>query len=159
MKFFEFFFRDEATKMKGLSTVYVKGGGAVVKVFDNGMLILMLIFLGLLFAGGVEYVSFTTGLLVGMTIIQVYFHRFSDPLPPEKSPAPPITAHQDALLFRPGKSRQSLEGTDLDDSSVSLVPVYAGSARIRTLHTSSIVLGSFPVVLVGRAGRGNVVGD
>jgi hypothetical protein len=31
-------------------------------------------------------------LLVGMTIIQVYFHRFSEPLPPEKSPEPPITA-------------------------------------------------------------------
>jgi hypothetical protein len=26
LKFFEFFFRDEATKMKGLYTVYVKGG-------------------------------------------------------------------------------------------------------------------------------------
>lgn len=26
-KFFELVFRDEATKMKGLHTVYVKGGG------------------------------------------------------------------------------------------------------------------------------------
>jgi len=92
LKFFEFFFRDEETKRKGLDTVYVKGGGAVVKIFDNVMLAFMLVLLGLLFWGGVEYVSFTTGLLVGMTIIQVYFHRFSEPLPPEKSPAPPITA-------------------------------------------------------------------
>jgi hypothetical protein len=92
LKFFEFFFRDEETKMKGLYTVYVKGGGAVVKIFDNVMLAFMLVLLGLLFRGGVEYVSFTTGLLVGMTIIQVYFHRFSEPLPPEKSPEPPITA-------------------------------------------------------------------
>jgi hypothetical protein len=76
LKFFEFFFRDEETKKKGLYTVYEKGGGAVVKVFDNVMLIFMLVLLGLLFWGGVEYVSFTTGLLVGMTIIQVYFHRF-----------------------------------------------------------------------------------
>jgi hypothetical protein len=37
LKFFEFFFRDEETKMKGLYTVYVKGGGAVVKIFDNVM--------------------------------------------------------------------------------------------------------------------------
>ena len=80
------------TKRKGLDTVYVKGGGAIVKIFDNGMLAFMLVLLGLLFWGGVEYVSFTTGLLVGMTIIQVYFHRFSEPLPPEKSPQPPITA-------------------------------------------------------------------
>jgi hypothetical protein len=38
-----------------------------------------------------KYLSFTTGLYVGMTLIQVYFHRFSDPLPPEKSPAPPVS--------------------------------------------------------------------
>jgi fatty-acid desaturase len=77
LKFFEFFFRDEETKRKGLYTVHVKGGGAVVKIFDNVMLAFMLVLLGLLFWGGVEYVSFTTGLLVGMTTIQVYFHRFS----------------------------------------------------------------------------------
>jgi hypothetical protein len=111
LKFFEFFFRDEATKRKGLYTVYVKGAGAVVKIFDNGMLILMLILLGLLFAGGVEYVSFTTGLLVGMTIIQVYFHRFSDPLPPEKSPEPPITALKMlsySVVANPGKAWREL---------------------------------------------------
>ena len=92
LKFSEFFCRDEEAKMKGLYAVHVKGGGAVVRIFDNGMLVFMLVLLGLLFWGGVEYVSFTTGLLVGMTIIQVYFHRFSEPLPPEKSPEPPITA-------------------------------------------------------------------
>ena len=92
LKFLEFFVGDEETKRKGLYTVYVKGGGAVVRIFDNVMLAFMLVLLGLLFRGGVEYVSFTTGLLVGMTIIQIYFHRFSEPLPPEKSPAPPITA-------------------------------------------------------------------
>ena len=92
LKVFEFFFRDDETKMKGLHTIYVKGNGAVVKVFDNVMLAFTLVLVGLLFRGGVEYVSFTTGLLVGMTIIQVYFHRFSEPLPPEKSPTPPMTA-------------------------------------------------------------------
>src|SRR5271156_4194539 len=111
LKFCEFFFRDEATKRKGLDTVYVKGGGAVVKVFDNGILILMLFLLGLLFTSGVEYVSFTTGLLVGMTIIQVYFHEFSDPLPPEKSPQPPITALKMlsySIQANPGKAWKEL---------------------------------------------------
>ncbi len=41
------------------------------------MLALMVVLVALLFVAGVEYLSFTTGLLVGMTIIQVYFHRFS----------------------------------------------------------------------------------
>ena len=92
LKFFEFFFRDEKTKRKGLDTVYVKGNGRVVRIFDNVTLVFTLVLLALVFASGVEYLSFTTGLLVGMTIIQLYFHRFSDPLPPEKSPQPPITA-------------------------------------------------------------------
>jgi hypothetical protein len=111
LKFFEFFFRDEATKMRGLHAVYVRGGGSVIKIFDNVMLVLVVIFLGLLFASGVEYVSFTTGLLVGMTIIQVYFHRFSDPLPPEKSPEQPITALKMlsySIQANPGKAWREL---------------------------------------------------
>jgi hypothetical protein len=111
LKFFEFFFRDEETKRKGLYMVYVRGGGSVIKIFDNAILVLMLIFLALLFTSGVEYVSFTTGLLVGMTIIQVYFHRFSDPLPPEKSPEPPITALKMlsySIQANPGKAWREL---------------------------------------------------
>jgi hypothetical protein len=110
LKFSEFFFRDDGPKMKGLRAVY-SGGGRVIKIFDNVMLALMLIFIALLFASGVEYLSFTTGLLVGMTIIQVYFHRFSEPLPPEKSPDPPITALKlmsYSIQANPGKAWKEL---------------------------------------------------
>ena len=49
--------------------------------------------MGLLFvSGATEYISFVTGLLVGMVLIQLYFHSFSQPLTPEKSPEPPISA-------------------------------------------------------------------
>jgi hypothetical protein len=111
LKFFEFFFRDEETKKKGLYAVYVKGNGRIVHLFDNGVLIFTLILIGLLFATGIEYLSFTTGLLVGMTIIQIYFHRFSDPLPPEKSPEPPITALKMlsySVQANPGKAWREL---------------------------------------------------
>jgi hypothetical protein len=110
LKFFEFFFRNDEAKMKGLRTVY-SSGARIIKIFDNVMLVLMLIFVCLLFASGVEYLSFTTGLLVGMTIIQVYFHRFSDPLPPEKSPDPPITALKMmsySIQANPGKAWKEL---------------------------------------------------
>ena len=69
------------------------------------------VLLGLLFVSGVEYLSFTTGLLVGMTIIQVYFHRFCDPLPPEKSPEQPITALKMlsySIQANPGKAWREL---------------------------------------------------
>jgi hypothetical protein len=111
LKFFEFFFRDEETKRKGLDTVYVKGNGRVVRIFDNVMLVFTLVLLALVFASGVEYLSFTTGLLVGMTIIQLYFHRFSDPLPPEKSPQPPVTALKMlsySIQANPGKAWREL---------------------------------------------------
>jgi hypothetical protein len=111
LKFFEFFFRDEETKRKGLYTVYVKGNGKVVRIFDNVILVFILILVALLFASGVEYLNFTTGLLVGMTIIQVYFHQFSDPLPPEKSPEPPITALKMlsySVQANPGKAWREL---------------------------------------------------
>jgi hypothetical protein len=110
LKFFEFFFRNDETKMKGLRAVY-SGDGRVIRIFDNVMLILMVVFVALLFVTGVEYLSFTTGLLVGMTIIQVYFHRFSDPLPAEKSPEPPITAIKlmsYSIQANPGKAWREL---------------------------------------------------
>jgi hypothetical protein len=111
LKFFEFFVRDDETKMKGLRMVYVDGGGRLVQRYDNVILMVMVIFVGLLFVAGVEYLSFTTGLLVGMTIIQVYFHRFSDPLPPEKAPEPPITALKMmsySIQANPGKAWREL---------------------------------------------------
>jgi hypothetical protein len=110
LKFFEFFFRNDKTKMKGLRAVY-SADGRVIRIFDNVMLILMVVLVALLFVTGVEYLSFTTGLLVGMTIIQVYFHRFSDPLPAEKSPEPPITAIKlmsYSIQANPGKAWREL---------------------------------------------------
>jgi len=110
LKFFEFFFRRDEGKMEGLRRVY-RDGGRVIKLFDNVILVVMVIFVGLLFLSGAEYLSFTTGLLVGMTIIQVYFHRFSDPLPPEKMPEPPLTPLKlmsYAIQASPGKAWREL---------------------------------------------------
>jgi hypothetical protein len=40
LKFFEFFFTDDATKMKGLRAVYSGSGGSrVVAIFDNVVLL------------------------------------------------------------------------------------------------------------------------
>jgi hypothetical protein len=71
----------------------------------------MLAFLALLFVSGVDYLSFATGLLVGMTIIQVYFHRFSAVLPSDKSPDPPVSAIKlmsYAIQADPGKAWREL---------------------------------------------------
>jgi hypothetical protein len=110
VKFFEFFFRRDEAKMEGLRRIY-RDGGRAIKIFDNVIFVVMVVFVGLLFLSGAEYLSFTTGLLVGMTIIQVYFHRFSDPLPPEKMPEPPITPLKlmsYSIQANPGKAWREL---------------------------------------------------
>jgi hypothetical protein len=77
--------------MKMAEAMYAKKGGeaSATKLADGMLYLFCLILLGLLFASGIEYLSFTTGFLVGLTALQLYFHAFNTPL--EKQPAPPLT--------------------------------------------------------------------
>jgi hypothetical protein len=86
-KFFEFFYISYDKRIARIQAVYAANG---VSVFDTIALIVVVVLLTLQFAAGVEYLSFTTGLLVGMTLIQLYFHRFNQPLAANQSPDPPI---------------------------------------------------------------------
>jgi hypothetical protein len=87
-KFAELFMRSKDSKKRWLRRVYA---GNMVQLFDDVMLVLMVIVVGVTVASGVEVRSFTSGLLVGMTLIQIFFHRFKDPLPDEWMPEPPVT--------------------------------------------------------------------
>lgn len=92
IKFFFFFFVKYENRRKLLDNAYTGKTGAT-KIQDIFFLAVILIIIGLLFvSGGMEYISFITGLLAGMVLIQLYFHSFSNQLPPEKSPEPPISA-------------------------------------------------------------------
>jgi hypothetical protein len=81
------------TRIKRISAEYEDGAKAV-RYVDAIVLALCVVFVGLLLVSGkTETLSFATGLVVGMTLIQTYFHRFKKPLPPERapeSPPPPI---------------------------------------------------------------------
>jgi hypothetical protein len=49
--------------------------------------------------------SFITGLVVGMLLIQIFFHRFEKPLAPERAPepeAPPRKVMSYAIQAQPG---------------------------------------------------------
>jgi hypothetical protein len=91
LKFFDFFYQSYETRMRGIRAAYANGGRGL-RIFDNVILIFMAVLVALLFASGIEYLSFTTGLLVGATLIQVYFHRFIEPLPADKMPEAPVSA-------------------------------------------------------------------
>jgi hypothetical protein len=90
LKFFDFFYQGYDRRMQSIRVAY-ENGGRVLKTFDNVVLGLMVVLVVLQFLSGIEYLSFTTGLLVGSTLIQIYFHRFCDPLPADKSPEPPVS--------------------------------------------------------------------
>jgi hypothetical protein len=82
------FFVPYETRRKRIDAIYT---GHQIALYDAIVLLLMLVFVGLLVAaGGPGYLSFITGLVVGMTLIQVYFHRFSGPVPPEQMPGEPV---------------------------------------------------------------------
>jgi hypothetical protein len=91
IKFFVFFFVKYDTRRKLLDSSY-NGKSTATKISDiflMSMVLLLIVFLFL--SGRTEYLSFITGLLVGMVLIQLYFHSFSEPLNPEQSPEPPVS--------------------------------------------------------------------
>src|SRR5437868_11576000 len=89
-KFVEVFVRPDVVKLKGLERAY-RPGSRIISTFDTVMLVFMIVVVAVAFSVGVDYLSFVAGLLVGMTLIQIFFHRFAQPVRPELAPEPPIT--------------------------------------------------------------------
>jgi hypothetical protein len=91
IKFCVFFFVKYDIRGKQLYKSYGDKTTAT-RYFDNIILVVLAVLITLLFIShSMEYLSFITGLYIGATVIQVYFHRFSDPLPDDKVPKPPIS--------------------------------------------------------------------
>jgi len=91
MKFAVVFFVKYEIRRKMLDSQYAGKTTATEKI-DRILLGTVLLLLILLFATGrVAYLSFAVGLYAGMTLIQLYFHRFSRLLPPEELPPPPVS--------------------------------------------------------------------
>ena len=91
VKFAFFFFLSYDRRRKQLDKAYGDKTSAT-SVADNILLVIVLVLIALVFvSGSMEYISFTAGLYIGATLIQLYFHRFSSPLPPEKAPGAPVS--------------------------------------------------------------------
>lgn len=77
----------------------------VIGLYDDITLLVQLVMVVLLFVIGVQYLSFLTGLLVGMSLIQLYIHRFIRPLSADKAPQrpfPPVKLMSFAIQAQPG---------------------------------------------------------
>jgi hypothetical protein len=91
LKFFDFFYVSRERRMVSIRRGYENDGRAI-RAYDAVMLGLVVVLVVLQLAAGVHGLSFLTGLLVGMTLIQVYFHRFNQPLPKDDLPPEPVSA-------------------------------------------------------------------
>jgi hypothetical protein len=65
---------------------YYEREGRIISVYDSVTLVVIVALVILLFLTDMHELSFITGLVVGMLIIQIFFHRFDKPLAPEQSP-------------------------------------------------------------------------
>jgi hypothetical protein len=92
------------TRIRRIASYY-ESGGRVISIYDTVTLILIAVLVVLLFLTQVHYLSFITGLIVGMLTIQIFFHRFSRVLPAEQmpeTPAPPRKLMSYAIQATPG---------------------------------------------------------
>jgi hypothetical protein len=91
VKFAVWFLVPYPTRIRRIASYYQRGG-RIIGIYDTITLATIVIVVVLLFLTGVDELSFVTGLIAGMLVIQIFFHRFSEPLPenkaPESSPPP-----------------------------------------------------------------------
>jgi hypothetical protein len=84
---------------------YYRRDGRVISIYDTVTLVIIIARVVLLFLTDMQPLSFITGLIVGMLIIQIFFHRFSEPLTVEQAPeaaAAPRKVMSYAIQARPG---------------------------------------------------------
>ena len=77
----------------GRIATYYRRDGRIISIYDSVILVIIVGLIGLLSLTGMQDLSFITGLIVGMLLIQLFFHRFDKPLAPEQSPDPAL--HQE----------------------------------------------------------------
>lgn len=92
------------TRIKRIAAYYERDG-RIISIYDSVTLAIIVALVVLLSVTGIQELSFITGLIVGMLIIQIFFHRFSDPLSPDRapeSPSPPRKLMSYAIQADPG---------------------------------------------------------
>ena len=73
------------TRIRRIAAYYSRGGRNI-GIYDTVTLIIMAVLVAVLFLTQLQYLSFITGIVVGMLTIQIFFHRFSRVLAEEKMP-------------------------------------------------------------------------
>jgi hypothetical protein len=94
------------TRIKRIASYYEREG-RIISIYDSVTLVIIVTLVLLLFLTEMQELSFITGLVVGMLLIQIFFHRFDKPLAPEQAPesgAPPRKVMSFAIQADPGRA-------------------------------------------------------
>ena len=110
------------TRINRIATYY-RRDGRIISIYDSVTLVIIVALVILLFLTDMQELSFITGLVVGMLIIQIFFHRFDKPLAPERAPNPDLR-HEKSC---PTQSKPTRVGLERDPSDGG--PVWLGSLR------------------------------
>ena len=85
VKFVAGFLVPYRTRIARIATYYERDG-RIISIYDSVTLVIIVALVVLLFLTDMQELSFITGLVVGMLIIQIFFHRFDQSLSPERAP-------------------------------------------------------------------------
>ena len=85
VKFVAGFLVPYRTRIARIATYYERDG-RIISIYDSVTLVIIVALVVLLFLTDMQELSFITGLVVGMLIIQIFFHRFDKRLAPEQAP-------------------------------------------------------------------------
>jgi hypothetical protein len=85
MKFAVGFLVGYQTRINRIASYYAREG-RIISIYDSVTLVIIVALVVLLFQTDMQELSFITGLIVGMLVIQIFFHRFDKQLAPEQSP-------------------------------------------------------------------------
>jgi hypothetical protein len=104
VKFAVGFLLPYSTRIRRIAFYYERDG-RIIGIYDTVTLLIIVAMVVLLALTDMQHLSFITGLVAGMLIIQVFFHRFHQPLPADKapeSPTPPRKLMSYAIQATPG---------------------------------------------------------
>ena len=107
------------TRIDRIATYY-RREGRIISIYDSVTLVIIVALVILLFLTDMHDLSFITGLVVGMLIIQIFFHRFDKPLATEQAPESAIPAKESDVVCDPSPTWVGLARNPGDDRAVRL---------------------------------------
>lgn len=132
-----FFALNYEQRRKALDRSY-RGRSSATAVSDRVLLIFSLALAVLLLTDKPNYTSFLSGLLVGMTLIQIYFHRFNVPLKHDQEapePTSPIKQMSYAIQAEPKRAWREM-------LAITILVIWALVGMARTSGASSWAMSS-----------------